>query len=135
MYKILLGIPAMFLPKELVNEKGLIVDYELKNEDDDGIWCDFEVYQDEEGYHLDFETMLGFEGKDGCRNWIIECLSIMTDYMDSHNLDKTRELNMYEVFTQGINIKTTFDCIEDVYAFMKLMVFGFHGNGLEIGGE
>lgn len=130
MYKILVGIPAMFPPKELVNGDGLIVDMEV--EDDEDVWCDFELcyYPNSDCYQFDFETMLGFKEEDGARKWIVHCLSILSDYMRDHNYDTTKELDMYEVFTEGYNVSTEFKNIETAYAWLKMMVFGFRGDGL-----
>lgn len=134
-YKILIGIPAdMPMPekvKHAINEDGVIYDYECGDEDFD-IWCDFELIQDERGYYFEFETMLGFDGEDGCRNWIMHCLSTLTHYMNDHGYNTNKELGMYTVFTEGVNVKTNFETIEDAYAWMKLIVDGFHGNGLSI---
>ena len=132
MYKILIGYPAMFPPNELLNEKGLIIDKELEFDDYANIWFDFEVSYDSENesYHIGFETMLGFKEEDGCKNWIKTCLDIFTDYMVEHNYDTTRELDMDEVFTIGININTDFKTIEEAYAYMKFVVNGFNGKAL-----
>ncbi len=122
MYKILVGIPAA--------SRELIIDKEF--EDDVDPWCDFEVVYYEGRYHMEFETLLGFETPDGCRNWILECYNVFTDYMNSHGLDRTRELDMWSVFTNGVDVNTQFKELEDLYAFMKLLVLGFHGDGIRI---
>lgn len=128
MYKILIGIPAMFPPKDLVNEKGLIVNKEVDEEW--GIWCDFEVTQSENYYELGFETMLGFKTEDGCRSWIQYCLDVFTEYMEEHGYDTSKELGMYEAFTTGYNVNTKFKSIEETYAWLKMIVYGFHGQAL-----
>lgn len=133
MYKILFGIPANWPDAggTVVNEQGFIIDYE-QQEDNGSIWCDFELNQDEDGYHLSFETMLGWKERDGARKWIEYCLEELTRYMDSHGIATDRELNLYQVFTDGINANTCFNSIQDAYAFMKLMVHGFRGEGLTV---
>lgn len=134
MYKILVGIPAMFPPKELVNDKGLIIDKEIDDDAEEwcDVWCDFELsyYPDKKYYQFGFETMLGFNEKDGARNWIIKCLNVLTDYMNEHGYDTSKELDMHEVFTYGYSVNTEFEDIETAYAWLKSMVFGFHGKGL-----
>lgn len=133
MYKIVVGIPnsiaKMSMDKSLL-KNGVITDYEVK--DDEDIWCDFELAYDPytNSYTFGFETMLGFEEKDGARNWIVHCLSVLTDYMHEHGYDTSKELDLYQVFTAGVNVDTTFFSIEEAYAWLKLMVFGFHGQGL-----
>lgn len=131
MYKILFGIPAMFIPK-CANEKGYIEDYEVP--DDADIWCDFELdYNlEEDSYSFSFETMLGFEEKNGCKDWIAHCLSLLNDYMNRHNYGTSKELDLYTVFTEGVNVNTHFETIEDAYAWLKLIVNGFNGKGLEM---
>lgn len=127
--KMLYGIPAMHIAKHC-NEKGHIEDL-LLDEDMEDPWCDFAVYETDNGkYYAEFETFLGFKDKDGCRNWIIECLNSLTTYMECRKIDTTKELNMYQVFTLGVNVNTEFDTLEELYAYLKLMVFGFHGQGL-----
>lgn len=120
MYKIVVGIPAYGAET--------IIDKEL--EDNEDIWCDFSVEHSDNGYYLSFETMLGFEKPNGCRDWILHCLAVFTEYMINHGFDITRELDMYEVFTRGVGADTHYDEIEDLYALMKLLVLGFHGDGL-----
>ena len=134
MYKMLVGIPAMMIPN-YANEKGLIIDKEFEESADP--WCDFEFDydMDEKKYYFVFETLLGFDNDSGCRDWIIDCMTLVTEYMISHNYDITKELSMYDVFTAGVNVNTKFDTIEDAYAFLKFVVFGFHGNGEFIGGK
>lgn len=132
MYKMLVGIPAIFIPS-YANEKGLIIDQEIDESIDP--WCDFEFDydMDEKKYFFVFETFLGFDSNLGCRNWIVKCLSEVTDYMVAHNYDISKELSMHDVFSDGINVNTKFDTIEDAYAFLKFAVLGFHGDGLFTG--
>lgn len=134
MRKICIGVPAMMIPEELVNEKGIIIDKEFENDEDLDIWCDFSLEYDskDETYQLSFETMLGFSEENGCVNWIKCCFDIFTEYMIEHKLDTSVVLNMYDVFTEGINVRTHFKSIEDAYAFMKFCVEGFAGNGLTL---
>lgn len=127
--KILCGIPAL----ESLADKDIIIDREIGDDDPDP-WCDFELsyYPEDNKYQFEFETFLAFPNKDeGARDWIIYCLSTLTDYMDENELDMTKELNLYDVFTGGFNANTRFDSVEDAYAFLKMMVFGFHGKGME----
>lgn len=130
MYKILFGIPAAPFERFCNTENGCIEDYEVAEDNDP--WCDFslEYNMKENYYYYSFETMLGFGTKDGCRDWIITCLAKLTSYMEKHGCDTTKELNMYEVFTAGVNVNTHFETIEDAYAWLKMIVFGFHGNAL-----
>ena len=39
---------------------------------------------------------------------------------------------MYDVFTEGVNVRSNFKSIEDAYAFLKFAVHGFHGDGIEM---
>lgn len=129
MYKIIYGIPAIIKPKDIeFNSKGHIEDVEV--EDDYGCWCDFEVIKDNGIYTVLFETMLGFDEEDGCKKWIKYCFDCMTDYMKTHEYTTERELDLHQVFTQGINVNTEFDSLTDLYAFLKFTVKGFNGRGL-----
>lgn len=128
MAKIIYGIPATFTPNIKLNNKNHIEDYEIDDYYD--IWCDFEVIENNGVYTVEFETMLGFQNSSKCRDWIIYCLSCMTDYMDRHRLNKMHELSLHQVFTQGVNVNTKFNSLEELYAYLKFVVFGFHGNGL-----
>lgn len=91
-------------------------------------WNDFELIQDENGqYYISVETALGFAKEDGCVEYMHYLLNTLTDWMTKHNYDITKELDMYEVFTRGTNINSTFDSIEECYAMFKLLVRGFNG--------
>lgn len=129
LYKIIYAIPATSEPD--------IIDKDVAEDEWAYMMNDFEVVYDYKThkYTVDFETMLCFGTDDGARNWIGHCVYKMTDYMVTHNLSVLRELNLYEVFTQGINVNTEFDSLEDVYAFLKFVVFGFHGQGLMVSEE
>lgn len=137
-YKILFGIPAMFAPKCVpLTEKGYVEDYEVEdyeiNNPEFDIWFDFSLEYDykEDYYYLTFETFLCFNEKDDCRAWIEHFLDELTDYMERHGYDTSKELNMFEVFTEGANVLDHFKTVEDAYAALKLAVHGFHGIGLE----
>ena len=133
MYKLLYGIPAMFLPngfeQKYLNNLGHIEDYMAKEDID--IWCDFELLYYEDYYTFGFETMLGFENSKKCREWIEYCLSCLTTYMKKNGYDTSKELDLYSVFTEGVNICSKFKTIEEAYACLKMMVYGFRGNGLQ----
>jgi hypothetical protein len=45
--------------------------------------------------------------------------------MIKNNYDTTKEFELFEVFTNGININTHFDSIEECYAAFKMFVNGF----------
>lgn len=134
-YKILLGIPTSFsyltkAVQDTLDNEGLIKDFVVEDEAD--YWCDFSIEYniDEEYYNLSFETCIGFETKEECRNWIIICLDKFTEYMEEKGYDTSKELDLYQVFTKGINVNSHFKTIEDAYAFMKFVVNGFHGDGM-----
>ena len=133
MSKILLGIPAIFVRPEMIkniNAKGLVIDFEVEDVLD--YWFDFSVeYNKKDNYYfLSFETMLGFENAQKCRDWIKHCLDRFTEYMNEKGYSTDKELTLYDVFTTGINVNSHFETIEDAYAFMKFAVNGFHGKGL-----
>lgn len=129
MYKILIGIPAMF--NNMTSPDGYLRDYIVENDED--MWCDFELDYYPEGnyYKFEFETMLGFDSEDGARKWIEKCLEVLTVYMEEKGYDTSKELNLWGVFTEGVDVTTKFKTIEEAYAWLKMMVYGFHGKGFE----
>lgn len=104
---------------------------ELSYED----WNDFELCYEEGQYFFSVETMLGFKEENGAKRWMEYCLECLTKWMHKHCYATNRELNLYEVFTDGKNINDRFNSIEDAYAAMKFWVRGFDGVGMFTGGK
>lgn len=91
---------------------------------------DITYLKKENKYILGVETMIHFEKRDGCKSYILFILDKFTEWMKENNYDTNKELCMYEVFTEGLNINSEFDDIETAYATFKLLAKGFNGDGL-----
>lgn len=93
---------------------------------------DFDItyLKKENKYILGVETMLSFDLPIMCQNYMQWILKEFTKWMKENNYNTDKVLNMYEVFTEGLNINSEFDDIETAYATFKLLVKGFEGNGL-----
>lgn len=100
-------------------------------------WYDFELNFDKRfnKYSMDFETMLGFDSPDGAKKYVNNIFDIFTNWMIQKGYDISTELNLYEVFTNGININDRFDSVSDAYAAFKFAVRGFNGMGMMIKGS
>ena len=115
---------------------------EMLNEDDLGwkticSFCDifgedFEVvrYKDSGKYQMFIETMLGFRSDEDLHKYIKNILDTFTNWMIENGYDVSKRLNMYQVFTEGLNVNSRFDSLEDLYATLHLLVNGFSGSGL-----
>ena len=122
-YKIICGIHGM--DHEIITDRVVHGDEE--------VWCDFELvyYPHLRYYKFNFETLwlCGFDEYE-VANWIHHCLDVLTDYMDEHLYDTSVELNMWQVFTEGVDVDYRFKKIEEAYAWLKMMVYGFKGKGM-----
>lgn len=90
----------------------------------------FQIWKGKEGYSFFVETFIGFPDKNGCINYMKSILEEVKKWMEKHNFDANKELNVYEVFSQGVNANTAMETIEDCYALLKLLVRGFGGQGI-----
>lgn len=86
---------------------------------------DVTYLKDEHKYVLSVETIYMFDDENDKYNYMKHLLNKFTEFMEQHNYDITKEFCLYEVFTDGININTKFDSIEDCYAAFKMFVNGF----------
>lgn len=90
----------------------------------------FQIWMDKNGYGFFVETWIGFPDKNGCIDYMQRILKEVEGWMKKHKFNTDRELNVYEVFTKGVNANTTMETIEDCYALLKLLVRGFGGQGM-----
>ena len=88
---------------------------------------DFDVtyLKDKNKYILGVETMLFFDNDHGKYEYVKWTLDKFTEFMEQNGYDTTKEFELYEVFTNGININSEFDSIEECYAAFKMFVNGF----------
>ena len=79
-------------------------------------------------YIFDIETVYEFtNGQEGERKYIKRLFDELTKWMKSEGYDTTQELNLYDVFTRGLNINSEFESLEQLYATFKFLVKGFCG--------
>ena len=82
--------------------------------------------RDTKTYSLGIETIYSFPNDDyGSRDYIQGLFEKLTEWMVSEGRDTNYRLNLYDVFTDGININSKFESIEKLYAAFKLLVTGF----------
>ena len=80
-------------------------------------------------YILGIETAYKFKDKQSEKEYSQELLKKFTKWMQDNGFNTDSSLNsygdMFEVFTDGININSHFDTIEDAYRTFKLLVNGY----------
>lgn len=77
-------------------------------------------------YTLSIETIYKFtNGKAGEKVYIKNLFNKLTEWMERKGYDTAQELQLYEIFTQGKNINSDFETLEELYAIFKCLVFGF----------
>ena len=85
--------------------------------------------KDEKKYVLGVETVYMFNSKEAEKEYFKTLLDKFTKWMEEQEYDTNATLSpygdMYEIFTNGININTHFDTIEDAYRTFKLLVNGY----------
>ena len=81
--------------------------------------------KNENKYVLSIETIYMFDDEHGKYSYMKHLLDKFTEFMKQNNYDITKEFCLYDVFTEGININTHFDSIEDCYSAFKMFVNGF----------
>lgn len=85
--------------------------------------------KDEKKYILGIETAYKFKDKQSEKEYLQELLNKFTKWMQDNGFNTDSSLNsygdMFEVFTDGININSHFNTIEDTYRTFKLLVNGY----------
>lgn len=82
--------------------------------------------KDEDKFILSVETIYLFEdGYSSEKQYIKSLLDKFTDWMISQGYNIDQPMALYEIFTEGHNINTHFNSIEDAYNTFKIMVEGF----------
>ena len=85
---------------------------------------DLTYLKDKKKYILGVETIYMFKNKNGDKEYMKQLLDIFTKWM-IENKHEIKSPCLWEVFTDGWNINTEFDTIEDAYAMFKLLVEGY----------
>lgn len=88
---------------------------------------DFDItyLEDEKKYILSVETIYEFSEVRGDKSYIDRILSKLTNWMIDNEYATDYELSLYEVFTNGLNINTHFDSIEQAYGVFKLLATAY----------
>jgi hypothetical protein len=85
--------------------------------------------KDEKKYILEIETIYYFNGKQDKKNYLQYLLDNFTDWMIDNKYNTDLQLNPYGdfigLFSEGININTRFDTIEDAYRTFYILVNGY----------
>ena len=77
-------------------------------------------------YFMSIETIYMFEkGSQGEKEYIKALFDKLTEWMIFKGCDISQEVGIYDVFTQGNNINTHYDTLEELYANFKFLVNGF----------
>lgn len=81
--------------------------------------------EDTQKYSFNIKTVYMFDNKSAQYAYMQGLLNDFTKWMNEHYYDTTLELSLWNVFGNGISIKTEFNSIEEAYAAFKMMVTGF----------
>jgi hypothetical protein len=85
--------------------------------------------KDKNKYTIGIETIYHFETKRAEKNYFKRLLDQFTNWMEENGYNTKAELNpygnLYSIFSDGYNINTEFDTIEDAYIMFKLLVNGY----------
>jgi hypothetical protein len=86
---------------------------------------DLIYHKDINKYSLGIETIYSFSSVNGQYGYMQNLLDEFTKWMEENNYNTNKEFCLFEVFTDGISIKTKFNSIEEAYAAFKMMVNGY----------
>ena len=84
------------------------------------------IIKNEKKYFMSIETIYSFrDGKDGEKRYIKRLFDGFTKFMIDQGYDINQEIQIYDVFTDGNNINTEYDSIEELYANFKFLANAF----------
>ena len=88
---------------------------------------DFDItyLEDEKKYVLSVETVYEFSEKNGDKNYINRILSNFTAWMIDNGYNTNYKVSLYDLFTEGLNITSHFNSIEQAYAVFKVIANAF----------
>jgi len=89
---------------------------------------DFDVIYDKNKkiYLMSVETIYMFSnGLESEKKYVQSILDKFTGWMNSKEYDTTKGLSLWDVFTDGKNITTEFESIEELYSCFKFLVIGY----------
>lgn len=89
---------------------------------------DFDIVYNKKSkiYSMSVETIYMFKnGLDGEKKYIKSILDKFTEWMISKGYDTSKGLGLWDIFTDGKNIKTEFENIEELYSTFRFLVAGY----------
>jgi hypothetical protein len=88
---------------------------------------DFEILQDKEtgAYMLSVETVYAFTKDSGDKEYVQNILKQFKEWMEANEYPTDHNIGLWDVFTNGVNIRTKFKTIPEAYAVFKLLVSGY----------
>lgn len=79
-------------------------------------------------YSISIETVYEFtNGHDGEKTYIKHLFDNLTGWMINQGYSLNKQVDIYDVFTRGLNINSEFESLEELYATFKWLVKGFCG--------
>lgn len=93
---------------------------------------DFELtYHFDTGtYTMSMETIYQMDA-DTAYRYLTDINEKFTEWMNSNNYYTDRRLNLWEVFTNGLNFNSDFTSVEDAYAAFEMLMYGSCTQGIE----
>lgn len=82
-------------------------------------------HKDIQKYTLNVETLYLFKNREARYEYMQGLLDEFTQWMHRYKRSTNREISLCKVFTNGININSEFETIEDAYATFKMFVNGY----------
>lgn len=82
-------------------------------------------HKDIQKYTLNVETLYLFKNREARYEYMQNLLDEFTNWMHKYKRSTNREISLCKVFTDGININSEFETIEDAYAIFKMLVNGY----------
>jgi len=108
---------------------GILSADNLSNSTEANFWTmndlDLIYHKDTNKYFISVETIYEFLTPEAKYNYMKNLLDQFTNWMNGNNYNTKKELDLYEVFTEGIDLNTQFNSIEDAYIAFKLIVNGY----------
>lgn len=88
---------------------------------------DFEILQDKDTneYMLSVETVYAFTKDGGDKEYVQNILKQFRDWMKASEYPTDHKLDLWDIFTNGANIRTKFKTIPEAYAAFKFLVTGY----------
>jgi len=76
-------------------------------------------------YYLTMDINIHFNNHEEEKGYIKLLFDKLTNWMNFKSFNINQELDMCKIFTNGYNIKSEFDTIEELYSYFRLLVNGY----------